>query len=221
MKIITQLPTLLHLRQSCDHLTEICQHLSLSPSKLQLDPDIHVLNSEESIKIEQVRTLISQLVFAPTHSPLSTWIILHIDEASIPAQSALLKTLEEPPLFVQIILTAQDIQRVLPTIRSRCLVKNSSTPKNHISSNQAEELPDFTKFSLSQAIDLAEANADRQTAINFLENCSLKYHQELSNNPNAILIYRLQLCQNTLKLLRKNINVKLALEDCFFAQIRL
>jgi DNA polymerase-3 subunit delta' len=51
------------------------------------------------------------------------WRVLLVEDAETlqgPAQEALLKTLEEPPSFVVLILLADDAELLLPTIRSRC-----------------------------------------------------------------------------------------------------
>ncbi|MFO1287736.1 MAG: hypothetical protein U1F49_15135 [Rubrivivax sp.] len=48
-------------------------------------------------------------------------VVLHPAEAlNAHAASALLKTLEEPPAAVQIVLTCSDAMHLLPTVRSRC-----------------------------------------------------------------------------------------------------
>lgn len=58
-------------------------------------------------------------------SPSSDYRVLivdDIDRLSISAANALLKTLEEPPVHAKIIITAQNINAVLPTVRSRAQI---------------------------------------------------------------------------------------------------
>jgi hypothetical protein len=50
-------------------------------------------------------------------------IIYPAQQLTLPAQNALLKTLEEPPLYVQIYLIIKNQDQLLPTILSRCEVK--------------------------------------------------------------------------------------------------
>ena len=67
-----------------------------------------------------VRGLMTSLALLPVEGGARVAIVEHADRMNDDAQSALLKTLEEPPLGVTIILCADDEERLLPTVRSRC-----------------------------------------------------------------------------------------------------
>jgi hypothetical protein len=67
-----------------------------------------------------VRGLIAALALLPVEGGARVAIIEHADRMNEDAQSALLKTLEEPPLGVTIILAADEEELLLPTVRSRC-----------------------------------------------------------------------------------------------------
>lgn len=71
--------------------------------------------------IEGVRELQRKLVLkVPGDRPIRRIaVIRNFDSLGLEAQNALLKTLEEPPEDSMLLLTAADVQRVLPTIRSR------------------------------------------------------------------------------------------------------
>ncbi len=73
-----------------------------------------------TLKIEQVRDLQPWLATAPFESPYKIAILRRFEEANEEAANALLKTLEEPPSHVFLILTTQDAGLLLPTIASRC-----------------------------------------------------------------------------------------------------
>jgi DNA polymerase-3 subunit delta' len=77
-----------------------------------------------TIKIEQVRELERQTALAPYEAKYRTPLLLRFHEATPAAQNALLKTLEEPPAQVVLLLTADSADRLLPTIVSRCQVLN-------------------------------------------------------------------------------------------------
>ncbi|MBI3760301.1 MAG: DNA polymerase III subunit delta' [Chloroflexi bacterium] len=77
-----------------------------------------------SIKIDQVRDLERQVSLAPYEATYRVPILLRFHEATTGAQNALLKTLEEPPPQVVILLTADSPDLLLPTIVSRCDVLN-------------------------------------------------------------------------------------------------
>jgi DNA polymerase-3 subunit delta' len=67
-----------------------------------------------------VRHLISELVLLPVEGGQRVAVIRDADRMGDDAQGALLKTLEEPPPGTTIVLCADDEERLLPTIRSRC-----------------------------------------------------------------------------------------------------
>jgi DNA polymerase III delta' subunit len=66
-----------------------------------------------------VRRLASDLVLLPVEGGARVAIVERADRLTDDAQTALLKTLEEPPAGVTIILCADDEDRLLPTVRSR------------------------------------------------------------------------------------------------------
>jgi DNA polymerase-3 subunit delta' len=71
------------------------------------------------VLIEQVRELIAKLGTKPARGPLRVAIIDDAEFLNIPAQNALLKTLEEPPGYAIIILIAAAERLLLDTVRSR------------------------------------------------------------------------------------------------------
>jgi DNA polymerase-3 subunit delta' len=67
-----------------------------------------------------VRRLASDLVLLPVEGGARVAVLERADRLTEDAQTALLKTLEEPPSGVTIILCAVDEDRLMPTVRSRC-----------------------------------------------------------------------------------------------------
>jgi len=77
-------------------------------------------NPSQQIGVEQIRQL-NDFVYMTGHQHGLKIILIYPAEAmNIAAANALLKKLEEPPENVLFILVAHQIQRLLPTIRSRC-----------------------------------------------------------------------------------------------------
>jgi len=68
-----------------------------------------------------VRDLVRELALLPVEGGARVAIITAADRMTEDAQSAFLKTLEEPPANTVLILTASDEERLLETIRSRCV----------------------------------------------------------------------------------------------------
>jgi DNA polymerase-3 subunit delta' len=86
-------------------------------------PDLAVVQSDHeggTLKVDQIRSLQHVLSLSPYDAVYRVAILLRFEEASTSAANALLKTLEEPPAQVIIILTAESGERLLPTIVSRC-----------------------------------------------------------------------------------------------------
>jgi DNA polymerase-3 subunit delta' len=98
-----------------------CRACTLIPAGLY--PDMHEITPEQgttSIKVDQVRELMQQLALSPYESRWRIALIADFERATEEAANALLKTLEEPPEKVVVILTARDPASLLPTIVSRC-----------------------------------------------------------------------------------------------------
>jgi DNA polymerase-3 subunit delta' len=86
-------------------------------------PDLHIVESERpgaSVKIEQVRDLQHQLSLTPLEGRWRVAVLRRFEEATTSAANALLKTLEEPPSYVVLVVLARDADTLLPTIVSRC-----------------------------------------------------------------------------------------------------
>lgn len=91
-------------------------------------PDVRMLHPEVSgrgqlsLKIEQIRELQRDLNLAPYEARRKVAIVTDFQAASQGAANAFLKTLEEPPGDVALLLTATEADALLPTIKSRCRV---------------------------------------------------------------------------------------------------
>ena len=88
----------------------------------QNHPDFFVINEEgETIKIEQIREITDKVLEKPIASKRKVYIINDCDKMTPEAQNCILKTLEEPPEFVVIILISSNENLILNTIKSRCM----------------------------------------------------------------------------------------------------
>jgi DNA polymerase III subunit delta' len=86
-------------------------------------PDLHRIAPDGAggqISIGQIRTLASELALLPVEGGARVAVVESAQRLNEDAQNALLKTLEEPPAGVTIVLCSEDEDRLLPTIRSRC-----------------------------------------------------------------------------------------------------
>ena len=84
-------------------------------------PDLILIEPEKrEIKISQIRELIQKLSLKPYSAPFKIAIIDKAHLITNEAQSALLKTLEEPKDKTILILISENPEMLFPTIRSRC-----------------------------------------------------------------------------------------------------
>ena len=91
-------------------------------STMQL-PDLSLVSAEGEgaiIKVGQVRELERVLALTPFEAKYRIALLLNFQLANANAQNALLKTLEEAPAKVVLLLTADSTDSLLPTISSRC-----------------------------------------------------------------------------------------------------
>jgi len=91
--------------------------------------DIHWARPESKsrvVTIEQIRELMREIQLKPTEAEYKVAIIAAADRLNTQAANAFLKTLEEPPAKSILILLTTEPQRILETIRSRCLRLNFS-----------------------------------------------------------------------------------------------
>ena len=86
------------------------------------NPDLLQVESLDgkNIKIEQIRELLTKIAEKPINSDRKVIIINNSELMTKEAQNALLKTLEEPPQYITIILITSNQSKLLTTIKSRC-----------------------------------------------------------------------------------------------------
>ena len=83
-------------------------------------PDIIEIDAASNTSVDNMRDLIEKTKYLPSLGKYKVYIIDECHMLSNGAWNALLKTLEEPPAHVIFILATTDVQKVIPTIISRC-----------------------------------------------------------------------------------------------------
>ena len=86
-------------------------------------PDIkYITHDKTSISVNDIREqLNNDISIKPYSSEYKIYIIPDANKMTEQAQNALLKTIEEPPVYAIIILLTENCHSLLPTIRSRCV----------------------------------------------------------------------------------------------------
>lgn len=132
-------------------------------------PDIIRVTHEKpnTISVDDIREQVNNdIVIKPYSSPYKVYIIADADLMSVQAQNALLKTIEEPPEYVVIMLLTVNADTLLPTVRSRCvmlklrnirdqLVKKYLMEQIEIPDYKADLCTAFAQGNMGQAIMLA------------------------------------------------------------------
>lgn len=84
--------------------------------------NIHELDAASNNSVDDIRSLIEQVRFAPQMGQYKVYIIDEVHMLSSSAFNAFLKTLEEPPSYAIFILATTEKHKILPTILSRCQI---------------------------------------------------------------------------------------------------
>jgi len=84
--------------------------------------NIHELDAASNNSVDDIRTLVEQVRFAPQAGKYKVYIIDEVHMLSASAFNAFLKTLEEPPPYAIFILATTEKHKILPTILSRCQI---------------------------------------------------------------------------------------------------
>lgn len=124
-------------------------------------PDIKIYPIKDKLFVADSEEIAYESFVKPIFAKKKIFIIKNIDNSMEAAQNKLLKTLEEPPKDVIFILTCNNINLVLPTIRSRCQKEElSKLPTDVIKSflashSKAEEIAAISDGFLGKALKLA------------------------------------------------------------------
>jgi DNA polymerase-3 subunit delta' len=139
---------------------------------VQTHPDVLIVPPDPPqllIKLGQIRTLIGRAHYLPTQAPAKVFLITSASFMKEAANS-LLKVLEEPPAYVHIVLMAENLGELLPTIRSRCAVAHlGALPTEEITALLAERRPQLNKAECELTARLSEGAAGRALGFNLAE----------------------------------------------------
>jgi len=116
------------------------------------NPDYYEIGLEDdgnSIKIETIRQMQKKVQELPIVSNRKVYIIDDSECLTKEAQNCLLKTLEEPPEFITIILIVSNENKILNTIKSRCLKIYFNDLTNEELKNYIEKNMETSKFSVN------------------------------------------------------------------------
>ena len=191
----------------CEHPdgVEPCQQCHSCKQALSGNqPDIIRVTHEKpnTIGVDDIRTqLNTDIAIKPYSSPRKIYIIQEGEKMTAQAQNALLKTLEEPPAYAVILILTTNVDALLPTILSRCVVLNMKPVRDDLVKKYLMEdlqIPDykanvcvaFARGNLGKARQLAsseEFDHIKEEAVSML-----KYVQDMEINEMLAAVKKIQ-----------------------------
>jgi DNA polymerase-3 subunit delta' len=109
--------------------------------------------SSSSFGVDDVRNIINEVNKKPYESDKKVLILYRCDKLTTQAQNALLKTIEEPPKGVYLILLSDSLEVILDTIKSRCQIyKLTPLNKEEISAYIEDKYTDLTSDDKKSAL---------------------------------------------------------------------
>ena len=111
---------------NCENISpegEACNHCNSCVSFNEgTSLNIHELDAASNNSVDDIRSLVDQVRFAPQAGKYKVYIVDEVHMLSASAFNAFLKTLEEPPSYAIFILATTEKHKILPTILSRCQI---------------------------------------------------------------------------------------------------
>ena len=115
--------------------------ISCRKAEQGVHPDLTVIDEgENELKVDLARRIKAENAIIPNDGARRVTIIRHAQNLNPMAQNALLKELEEPPSHAFFILTAEQPDALLQTVRSRCAKFALEPPRQTVSNEDAAAL---------------------------------------------------------------------------------
>lgn len=175
-------------------------------------PDYLEINLE-TIKIGQIREIIHWSNLKPHSSPRRLIIIRNLENITLEAANALLKILEEPPKSLIFILQAQNSDKILPTITSRCQIVKINKKDSDLNNDDLTTFQSLAQKSLKERFDYASKIYESKNAKQSLDFWEQDLRKKLLQDKDVLAI--LKEISKARDLLSTNTSVKLLLENLF------
>ena len=175
--------------------TENCNCKSCIEFNSNNNPDFQIIEDDDGkIKIEQIRQMQRKVAEKPIISNSKVYIIDNADTMTKEAQNCLLKTLEEPPEYITIILICSNEDNLLSTIKSRCA-------RIHFEPIKDEEIKRYIKIKFPEQqisenmIKFSQGSIGKAIELNTKKEIYENIEQILLNMQNKDLIDIVKMCE--------------------------
>ena len=162
------------------------------------------------IGIGAVRDMLPHLHIKPLENGRKGLLILEAQAMNLEAQNCLLKTLEEPPAFLTLILTVPNAKLLLPTVISRCLIRPAEAGEK---AGTDRLIGQILGTNYGQRLQIFEQNFgySLEEALRFLDSAEQHLKENLSRTGDTRIFNHLW---ETKRLLRNpSANVKLVVDE--------
>ncbi|MCX6372590.1 MAG: DNA polymerase III subunit [Actinobacteria bacterium] len=127
-----------------------------------IHPDLHVLEREgDLIRVAQVEPVIADLRLKPFAAGRRVWVIPEVEYLHQAAANKLLRSIEEPPDLVCFLLVTDRLERVLPTIVSRCQLVEFRPLSDEVVAGYLRESHGFDGVAAEALARLATGSVER------------------------------------------------------------
>lgn len=185
-----------------------------SPKNFQIS---HIVNEKSKISIKQIHDLLTSLSTIPQKKRLA-WI----EEAnllSLPAQNALLKSLEEPPTKTTFILSLNNPTQLLETIQSRCTIKVINPEPEILNEENLKIIKKALTSSDAQRLNLInDLPKNREEISSWLTSSMLALSSKISSSKSSqlsVLQKILEELDHAKNQIDANCNIRLTLSNLF------
>lgn len=131
-------------------------------------PDIiHVTHEKpNTISVDDIRGQVNNdVAIKPYSGPHKVYIITEAEKMTPQAQNAILKTLEEPPAYAVILLLTGNVDALLPTILSRCVILNMKPVADELVKKYLMEQLQVPDYKAEVCVAFARGNIGKAKAL--------------------------------------------------------
>ncbi len=131
-------------------------------------PDIIRVTHEKpnTISVDDIRAQVNNdVAIKPYSSKYKIYIINEAEKMTVQAQNAILKTLEEPPEYAIILLLVSNVNSLLPTILSRCVVLNMKPVADELVKKYLCEQLQVPDYKAEVCVAFARGNVGKAKAL--------------------------------------------------------
>ena len=140
---------------NCESQTKDGEACNICNSCISFDAgtslNIHELDAASNNSVDDIRSLVEQVRFAPQAGKYKVYIVDEVHMLSSSAFNAFLKTLEEPPPYAIFILATTEKHKILPTILSRCQIFDFKRITNNDTVQHLQEICDKESIKADKA----------------------------------------------------------------------